>query len=191
MRSQPHFGFFVGHCVLPICLEGGVEYAHKPIFLFISNTRGTMIKHQGGCHCGQIRFTTEYDPIMVAQCNCSRCRRLFGAVGVSTIFGSNEVEITGTPKKYTFNGGSSMPVHLYFCSECGTRLYAVPEVMEGFMGVILGAFDDSVQFEPRAEIFTNYKMKWLRDNGCIKESFEEAAVMERLQALMENLDQRG
>ena len=62
---------------------------------------------------------------------------------------------------------------------------------DAVMGIVLGAFDDSLQFEPKSEIFTNYKMKWLRDYGCIKESFEEAAVIERIQLLMENLDQRG
>ena len=45
------------------------------------------------------------------------------------------------------------------------------------------------KFEPKGEIFTNYKLKWLNYNS-IKESFEEAAVMERIQLLMENLDQR-
>ena len=25
-----------------------------------------MIKHQGGCHCGKVRFTTEYDPMLVS-----------------------------------------------------------------------------------------------------------------------------
>ena len=30
-----------------------------------------MIKHQGGCHCGQVRFQTEFDPLLVYQCNSS------------------------------------------------------------------------------------------------------------------------
>jgi len=44
-----------------------------------------MIKHQGGCHCGKVRFQTEADPWMVFQCNCMRCRRLLGTVGVFVI----------------------------------------------------------------------------------------------------------
>ena len=150
-----------------------------------------MIKHQGGCHCGQIRFTTEYDPMMIVQCNCTRCRRMAGTVSVGAMYSTSEIEITGNPKKYSCNGGSGMPVHNYFCQECGARVYTMPEAMEGFMGVTLGAFDDPLQFEPRAEIFANYKLKWLSDNGCIEESFEEGAVAERIQLLMENLEQRG
>ena len=46
------------------------------------------------------------------------------------------------------------------------------------------------RIEPNMEIFTNYKVTWIRDNGCLKESFEESAVIERIGAMMENLDQR-
>jgi len=150
-----------------------------------------MIKHQGGCHCGKVRFTTEYDPLLVGQCNCTRCRRLYGTMSVGAMFGENELEVSGETYEYTFNGGSGMPVHLHSCSTCGTRIYAEPEAFGGMVYVLLGSFDNSLEFEPKGEIFTKYKMRWLRDNGCIQESFEEAAVLERMQALMENLDQRG
>jgi hypothetical protein len=150
-----------------------------------------MIKHQGGCHCGKVRFTTEYDPLLVGQCNCTRCRRLYGTMSVGAMFGENELEINGETYEYTFNGGSGMPVHLHSCSTCGTRIYAEPESFGGMIYVLLGSFDNSLEFEPKGEIFTKYKMRWLRDNGCIQESFEEAAVLERMQALMENLDQRA
>jgi len=150
-----------------------------------------MIKHQGGCHCGKVRFTTEYDPLLVGQCNCTRCRRLYGTMSVGAMFGENELEVSGETYEYTFNGGSGMPVHLHSCSTCGTRIYAEPEAFGGMVYVLLGSFDNSLEFEPKGEIFTKYKMRWLRDNGCIQESFEEAAVLERMQALMENLDQRA
>ncbi|MEE2715950.1 MAG: GFA family protein [SAR324 cluster bacterium] len=150
-----------------------------------------MIKHQGGCHCGQIRFSTEYDPMLVFQCNCQRCRRMTGSISVGAMYGVPEIEITGTPKEYVTPGGSGMPVRYFFCAECGTRVYAIPEAIEGFMGISLGAFDDPMQFEPKGEIFAKYKMPWLRDSGCIQESFEEGAVTERMQMMLENLDQRG
>ena len=149
-----------------------------------------MIKHQGGCHCGNIRFTTEYDPLLVAQCNCSRCRRIFGVLSCSPLFGETELIVTGSPKVYKCKGGSGMDVWINFCPDCGCRVFSKFEAFEGFMGIPIGAFDDPHQFSPSNEIFTNYKLKWVKSDECIKESFEEAAVMERLQALMENMDQR-
>jgi hypothetical protein len=41
------------------------------------------------------------------------------------------------------------------------------------------------------EIFTDKKLKWLSNNGCIKNSFEEVATEERIMAMMENMDQRA
>ena len=73
-----------------------------------------MIKHQGGCHCGNIRFTTEYDPLFRGMCNCSRCRRLFGVLSAGAVFGKEELVVTGQCKEYTCPGGSSMPVHQIF-----------------------------------------------------------------------------
>ena len=150
-----------------------------------------MIKHQGGCHCGKVRFTTEYDPLMVTQCNCTRCRRLMGALNVIVVFGKEEIEFKGETTRYTYKGGSGMPAHLHSCPTCCTHIYVDAEAFDGMRSMILGAFDNPLEFEPKSEIFTNYKMRWIQDNGCIKESFEEAAVIDRLEALVENLDQRS
>jgi len=149
-----------------------------------------MIKHQGGCHCGKVRFQTEFDPLLVYQCNCQRCRRMGGTVSVFTVYGKEELEINGHIHEFVTSGGSGLPVHYFSCVNCATRVYITPEFLDGFQLIPLGTFDDSLQFEPKMEIFTNYKVTWIRDNGCLKESFEESAVIERIGAMMENLDQR-
>ena len=148
-----------------------------------------MIKHKGRCHRGNLSIETEYDPILVSLCNCSRCRKMFGTFNSAAMFGEQEIIIKGEAKKYTCSGGSGLPVHYFFCSDCGVKVYGKADAFEGFIGIPIGTFDDPHQFEPKGEIFTNYKLKWLNYNS-IKDSFEEAAVMERIQLLMENLDQR-
>ena len=60
-----------------------------------------MIKHKGGCHCGEITFSTEYDPMLKGLCNCTRCRKIFGTVNAGVMFGEPEVEVSGELKKYT------------------------------------------------------------------------------------------
>ena len=120
-----------------------------------------MIKHQGGCHCGNIRFTTEYDPLFRGMCNCSRCRRLFGVLSAGAVFGKEELVVTGQCKEYTCPGGSGMPVHQFFCSECGTRVYSEAESFEGFKLVVLGVFDDPHQFGAKDR--NNYKLQAIVD----------------------------
>ena len=148
-----------------------------------------MTKHSGGCHCGAVEMKADSDPMLVIQCNCGRCRKLMGAMNVGASFMEDNVEIIGQTTSYEFTGGSGMNVQTYFCATCGCRVYTKGDAFPGMTGVYLGVFDDPHVFEPAGEIFTKYKLKWLKDDGCIKESFEEAAVEERLMALLENLEQ--
>ena len=112
-------------------------------------------------------------------------------VNVGTFFGAPEVEVTGDLKEYVTTGGSGMPFHYFFCPECGTRIYGEAEAIEGVRMVPIGAYDDPTPFEPKLEVFTELKLNWIRDNGCIQASFEGMGLAERIEALMENLDQRG
>ena len=83
-----------------------------------------------------------------------------------------------------------MPIHLHFCSNCATRTHGFVDAIEGFILLPIGVFDDSRQFKPKMEIFRDHGLDQLTNDGSIQESFGEAAVMKRLMALMENLDQR-
>ena len=113
-----------------------------------------------------------------------------GNVSVFTVYGKVELEINGHTHEFITPGGSGLPVHYFSCANCATLVYITPEFLDGFQLIPLGTFDGFLQFKPNMEIFTNYKVTWTRDNGCLKESFEESAVIERIGAMMENLDQR-
>ena len=115
---------------------------------------------------------------------------MVGNVSVFTVYGKVELEINGHTHEFITPGGSGLPVHYFSCANCATRVYITPEFLDGFQLIPLETSDDSLQFEQKMEIFTNYKVTWICDNGCLKESFEESAVIERIGAMMENLDQR-
>ena len=149
-----------------------------------------MSKHTGGCHCGKIKLETDLDPMLVSMCNCGRCRTLFGAVALGAMYADEEVSVVGETKAYEFIGGSGMQVVNHFCADCGCRIYSVAESFPGMEAFVVGAFDNATSFQPKGEIFTNYKLPWLKDNGCIQESFEEAAVSERIMILLEALEDR-
>ena len=91
---------------------------------------------------------------------------------------------------YDFMGVSGMPMHLHFCSNYATRTHGFVDAIEGFIILPIGVFEDSRKFKPKMEIFRDHGLDWHTNDGFIRESFGEAAVMERLMALMENLDQR-
>jgi hypothetical protein len=83
-----------------------------------------LVRHQGGCHCGRVRFEVLAPAILeVDDCNCTIC----------SMFGFLHLIVTADRFKllrgadslctYTFNTGTAK--HL-FCANCGTKSFYVP-----------------------------------------------------------------
>ena len=148
------------------------------------------MKKIGSCHCGSIEIKSNYAPMLINQCNCASCRKLNNALSVTGIYAEDEIEVTGQLEKYTYNGGSGGNIELFYCPKCSTKAYYNVEIIEGLAMIPIGTLDDSKNYEPNIEIFTNAKLPWLSDNGCIAERFEEAAVMERIEKVLLSLSER-
>lgn len=76
------------------------------------------MKHQGGCHCGKVRYEVESDIGSVIACNCSHCDvkgllLTFAPEGAFS-FTAGEDALT----EYRFN--KHQIAHL-FCSVCGVQ----------------------------------------------------------------------
>ena len=83
-----------------------------------------MLTHDGGCHCGAVRFRiTTPARIAVQRCNCSICLRC----GFSHLIvpGSRFVLLQGEEMltDYQFNTGTA---HHLFCRRCGIKSFYVP-----------------------------------------------------------------
>jgi len=83
-----------------------------------------MIQHQGGCHCGRVRFEVLAPAVInVSQCNCSICSKS-GYIGMIvpqdrfTLL-SGEESLT----EYRFDSGVAK--HL-FCKFCGIKSFYIP-----------------------------------------------------------------
>ena len=80
-----------------------------------------MVRHQGSCHCGAVKFSVELpDEPRGARCDCSICA-MKGAVTVGTTLDGLEVtEGEDLLTLYQFNTG--VATH-YFCSRCGSYTF--------------------------------------------------------------------
>jgi hypothetical protein len=79
--------------------------------------------HQGGCHCGRVRFRVTADLSTVTHCNCSMCTKK-GFLHV--IVPKEDFElISGRDDltTYTFNTGVAKHT---FCKHCGMHPFYVP-----------------------------------------------------------------
>ena len=146
-----------------------------------------MIKHRGGCHCGKVRFQAETDPITVHLCHCVRCQKLQGTVTIYVVF-LEVVKFSGQLSEYVTTSDSGSPVRFSFCPNCGTNMKNIADGYSDTTAIFLSAFDDPTQFEPEWESFCELKPKWLRDDGCIKKSFNGGNSEEMWAYLVEKMD---
>ena len=82
-----------------------------------------MPKISGGCLCGQVRYSTDAEPAMVAVCHCKNCQKQTGtASSVVLAVPRSTLTIQGQLKAYHDTGDSGQRVVRKFCPECGSPI---------------------------------------------------------------------
>lgn len=123
--------------------------------------------YSGRCLCGAVQFTVQPPFVDAGRCHCKRCQTRTGqtsslvgrvpraAVTISS--GADELRVwrpeTGNPK--------------WFCSLCGTHLFAGELDGDGPIGIRPGTLDPVPQVEPRWHIWVGSMPPWetLPDDG--------------------------
>jgi len=119
--------------------------------------------HEGGCHCGEVRYETSMPPERHSVCCCRDCTRTAGAPMVSwAIYPKDAVKVTkGEPK----SRASSQHAERFFCGACGTGLFYVSETyLPGKIDVASSTLDDpDVIGPPTAVVQTAERIGWAAD----------------------------
>ena len=113
------------------------------------------MSRSGGCYCGAVRYTSEGDPMMRAQCHCRECRYLTGG-SVNTFMAVPKAGFSytqGAPKSFT-RGDLDNPVTREFCGQCGTPLTTLAAALPDGILLKVGALDDASEFAPDVALFT-------------------------------------
>lgn len=114
-----------------------------------------VLKLEGGCYCGAVRYAAEGKPLLKGQCHCRECQYISG--GSPHMFLLMPTEgfryTQGVPKRFT-RSDLERPVTREFCAECGTHLVTrrldLPAVI-----LKVGTLDDPSAFgAPQVAIFT-------------------------------------
>jgi hypothetical protein len=124
-----------------------------------------MSKIEGGCHCGNIRYTSEADPLMVVNCYCEDCRKSSGgAHSYNLVMPAGSVTVTGDTAA-TFvdrNGSSGQPLNRHFSANCGTHFRSECAGHQGIEMIKGGTLDNPGNFPPVAHIWCEQKPSWLQ-----------------------------
>lgn len=121
------------------------------------------ITHQGGCHCGAVRFEVDLPPAFEAEdCNCSICA-MSGNIHVivpSSRFRLLQGEDAMT--EYTFNTGGAKH---RFCKTCGVKSFYVPRSSQDGFAVTYRCIDNWMALDVTVNAFDG--QNWEANAGAL------------------------
>ena len=131
----------------------------------------------GGCVCGQVKYQITDKPLFTQACHCKDCKILTGSSYVvnSSVL-ENTLIVEGEVSSTELKAGSGAYYKTYFCTKCGTYVYADYDSAVGRLTVRTKTLDNSEKFTPQVHIFTKDKDPWLNlseDVICFKEMYDQ------------------
>ncbi|PJA32384.1 MAG: hypothetical protein CO187_04245 [Zetaproteobacteria bacterium CG_4_9_14_3_um_filter_53_7] len=146
----------------------------------------------GSCLCGQVRYEIDGEMGPITHCHCPSCQKAHATAfsSVSRVELDDLTFITGASllKFYESSPGKKR----YFCSNCGSQIYAKREDQNHYI-FRMGTIDGDPGARPAQHIFTRYKAPWYNIHDDIPEFSEwpvEAAASSQIRKERQQLDLR-
>lgn len=118
----------------------------------------------GGCACGASRYRVTEKPLIVHACHCRDCQRHTGSAFVINLWIERKfVEADyAALKTYRLTAGTGQPHDIYYCPNCGVRLWSHYHAAPGDTLLLrAGTLDDPAAITPDVHIFTRSKLPWV------------------------------
>jgi hypothetical protein len=113
----------------------------------------------GSCNCGAIRYRVSGEIRSIVNCHCNMCRKINGsAFSTYVAVADDDFEIVnGSARSHKV----SELAEKHFCGTCGTPLFNSSARYAGLTILHLGSIDDSLDMEPRVNIYCESRLDWL------------------------------
>ncbi|MFF3573077.1 GFA family protein [Nocardia jiangxiensis] len=124
----------------------------------------------GGCVCGNIRFSATGEPDFPHLCSCPHCQRLSGAPVIAWVDfpekGFGWTGPGGEPRWFqTYPATETHPaIERGFCPDCGASVASRGDV-PGNVGVTIFALDDHSALVPEHQSFKDNAVPWMAPLG--------------------------
>jgi hypothetical protein len=117
---------------------------------------------EASCSCGQLRLTTEGDPVRISMCHCLACQRRTGsAFGMQARWPKEQVDITGRYTEYVRVSDACEERTFRFCPDCGATAFWTTEGWTDTIAVAIGAFADPWFPQPTVSVWESRRYLWL------------------------------
>jgi hypothetical protein len=131
----------------------------------------TVMKIDGGCHCGFITYVAEIDPDKVGICHCTDCQTLSGSafrISVRTAKDAFSLR-SGQPKIYVKTAESGNKRAQAFCPECGTPIYAADVTDPQSFNIRVGTVRQRAELRPKSQGWCRSARDWVMDLHSIQQ----------------------
>ncbi len=117
----------------------------------------------GGCGCGQVRYTINASQIpVVYACHCTDCQTQSGsAFALQLPVFEAMLSVTGdmvSGQRIQPSGAIGM---IFACAKCLVRVYSKNSTRHGMATVKAGTLDDSKGVVPKFHLWTSSKQPWV------------------------------
>jgi len=128
--------------------------------------------HQGSCLCGAIRFTIDADIRRFHHCHCQTCRKVHATVyGSSALVEASHFQISSGSESIASYESSPGKVR-YFCSQCGTHVFARSARDANDIILRLGTLDGDLGIKAMGHIWVSHKPDWYDITDDLPQSAE-------------------
>ena len=116
----------------------------------------------GGCLCGDVRYSAAGEPRVISTCHCTDCQKQSGSAFVEVVAVPGEAfKLQGKLKTFSIAGDSGRKKHSKFCPRCGTALVVEAEGFPGMALIMGGTLDDPSCLKPTMALFCDSAQPWL------------------------------
>jgi hypothetical protein len=133
--------------------------------------RDKVVKIDGGCRCGTIRYEARVDPAKVVICHCTDCQQLSGST-FRTVVQTNPDTfqlLSGVPKIYVKTCESGNRREQTFCPNCDTPIYSALVGDRARVVVLrVGAIRQRNELTPSDQYWFRSSQPWIAELPTMK-----------------------
>ncbi|NRB37133.1 MAG: GFA family protein [Pseudomonadales bacterium] len=120
-------------------------------------------KFEGGCLCGEVRYSCSEQPMSQFICHCTECQKITGSpVSPGFMVNKSDVKVTGNYSEHKIAAASGREMLRKFCSICGSRVFEESLGMADIYMFNAGSLDDQSVFEPEVHYWVNSLPSWYK-----------------------------
>ena len=119
---------------------------------------------EGGCACGEVRFSLQSDPLFIHCCHCYWCQRETGAAfALNALIEADRVTLlTGEPEVFAIPSNSGNGQRIVRCPNCLIAVWSHYSGMGDKVKFIrVGTLDEGHGLCPDIHIYTDSKQPWV------------------------------